>query len=464
MRPTLPAVFSPSAHWQREREMQRALLQLLWVRQGGRLPVPWARLQADGELRQYHLIERCQLPDGVSCLRDPQLFDERETMLWAEVLRSPDRTGSRSFRYRQPAPGLVYGLGSASVPRPSPVQFPPDSLLFVRRQLLEHGSLGGRWGGLPVIPAIPDVVLSGEVHEWAVETAKDLEALRDLVEFVQAVEAFGPHQATRADYEAAASTCKYLPCDIPAADAGREHFVHHRCQFGPHMPPEFYSERPEDWAWGLDAILRWISGPAFVHRDGTLICGQLRFKWSVLMLLHLHHCGTMTAKGCGPYGPMYALVEVRWSQSNSDAIINCANGLLERIAETVYQLGLTAGERQGAGCSEMPSAVQEDRYDPTRFRAAESIDPADEWTEKNIVVTAGTPKEPSVAPQPAPKKRSHDRLATGPSGEQSATAKSGSAEGSGKRARSAVAEPNVATPAIGASSSEFYPIVTHTLS
>ncbi|KAG8700020.1 hypothetical protein FRC08_004970 [Ceratobasidium sp. 394] len=443
MRPTIPTNLIGGAHWKWEREIQRTLLQLLWVWHGGKLPMPWARLQADGELGHYHLIERCHLPDGVTCLRDPRMFDEAETNLWAEVLRSPNRTGSRSFRYRQPAPGLIYGPGSSVVPQPNAVRFPPDSLLFVRRQTLDYGSLDGRWGGLPMIPAKPPVVLGGATLEWAVDAAKDSEAMRDLVEYVQAVEAFGPHQATRADYEAAGATCKYLPSEIPPAGAGREHFIHQPCQSGPHLPPEFFSQRPEDQAWGLDAVLRWIDGPAFVHRDGTLICGQLGFKWSALLLLHLYCCGTGTAKGCGPHGPSYTAVQVEWSQANTEAVINCAVNLLTRIAETVYHLGRTAHERQGS------SDVDTPRGDPARFVFTESIDPVDEWTAKNVAVTAGPPNVPTRAlTQPAPKKRSRDGLAARDQEGQSSTSKSNDSGAPGKRARSA-AEPGASAPPPG---------------
>ncbi|KAG9094951.1 hypothetical protein FS749_011440 [Ceratobasidium sp. UAMH 11750] len=405
MRPTIPTNLIGGAHWKWEREIQRTLLQLLWgkrtlsqvtdrslraVWHGGKLPMPWARLQADGELGHYHLIERCHLPDGVTCLRDPRMFDEAETNLWAEVLRSPNRTGSRSFRYRQPAPGLIYGPGSSVVPQPNAVRFPPDSLLFVRRQTLDYGSLDGRWGGLPMIPAKPPVVLGGATLEWAVDAAKDSEAMRDLVEYVQAVEAFGPHQA-----------------------------------------------------WGLDAVLRWIDGPAFVHRDGTLICGQLGFKWSALLLLHLYCCGTGTAKGCGPHGPSYTAVQVEWSQANTEAVINCAVNLLTRIAETVYHLGRTAHERQGS------SDVDTPRGDPARFVFTESIDPVDEWTAKNVAVTAGPPNVPTRAlTQPAPKKRSRDGLAARDQEGQSSTSKSNDSGAPGKRARSA-AEPGASAPPPG---------------
>ncbi|KAG8729619.1 hypothetical protein FRC10_003557, partial [Ceratobasidium sp. 414] len=272
------------------------------------------------------------------------MFDEQETTLWAEVFHSSDRTGSCSFRYRQPAPGLIYSPGCPSVPQPS--------------AFLEHSSIDRQWGGLPMIPTKQPVVLGGAVHEWAVKAAEDSETMQDLVEFVQAVEDFGPHQATRADYKAAASTCKYLRSDIPTADLG--------------------------------------------------------FKWSMLLLLHLYYCGKAITRKFGPYGLRYAHVEVRWSLSNTEAILNCANNLLTRIADMVNHLVLTAPDRQGCGGSELPGNVQDGCGQPAPFKFAEATDPMDEWMEKNVIITASPPNPPTLGlTELAPKKRSCNRLAGG---------------------------------------------------
>ncbi|KAG9083661.1 hypothetical protein FS749_005848 [Ceratobasidium sp. UAMH 11750] len=409
MRPVLPPIMANlDVDWRVERNTLRTFLQDLWGRscapvdynsnkvpvwQGGRMPVPWELLEQDGQLAQYRLIQEHRLPPGVICLQDTDKFDKHTTILWATALRSPERTGSRLFQFRQPAPGLVYQDTLHTMHTDCELVFPPEAILYKRRLHLERGTFSNAWGGLPVMPNKPVVVLSEECATCATEAAGDVPVLQQLIDFLPAYEHFGPYQvsnqpltvrntqgaeqATRADYEAIAHECEFInPC-LPATMAGFEHFAN--C-----LEPALPGGNRGQGMFPLRAALAWIDKNAFMHPTGTLMGGPYGFKWQVLLLFYLISAGK---RSWDSHQPGTQGGELGWEEQETSLLLETAGRLLSRIGLSVNILGQSQAQR--AQAREVESAeIDRTLWEGENmiwFRWAEGLD---QWTERDLAVTA----------------------------------------------------------------------------
>ncbi|KAG9086175.1 hypothetical protein FS749_003858 [Ceratobasidium sp. UAMH 11750] len=117
------------------------------------------------------MIERHRLPESISHLRNPQRFNEEQTWIWARWLRSIECAGSALFQFRQVRPGEIQEEMRTTIHAESTLQYGPESLFYTRHLMMEHGSVLGRWDGLPVMPAPVPVIMGEETSRWAKEAA-----------------------------------------------------------------------------------------------------------------------------------------------------------------------------------------------------------------------------------------------------------------------------------------------------
>ncbi|KAG8684794.1 hypothetical protein FRC08_013484 [Ceratobasidium sp. 394] len=179
-----------------EREQQVSVFEGLWQWQGGSLPVPWGRLEADGREGTYALIERHRLPPGIDCLRNPLQFGDAETIAWARALRSPDYTGNVEFQFRQPKPGMIFEETQNKHPSRYSFTYPPEALAYTRRQILENGSGRLPWSGLPFGSSEMAELFSDGLKGWVTAAAAGNETMADLVQFAEEYERFMPYQVS----------------------------------------------------------------------------------------------------------------------------------------------------------------------------------------------------------------------------------------------------------------------------
>ncbi|KAG8727889.1 hypothetical protein FRC10_005490 [Ceratobasidium sp. 414] len=384
------------------------------VWQGGNLPVPWARLQTDGETGQYCLIQQHRLPDSVKCLRSPGRFSEKETWAWAHSLRSPERTGLFLFQFRQVRPGQVEEETRTIMHPKSRIHYGPKSLLYMRRRMMEHGLELDQWEGLPPMPAQVPVMWTDESRAWAQEAAVGEPVFSVLLDYLTAYEDFGPYQATRADWERFRDGCLLLKRDLPDPTAGVEHLVYQTDSNGEQLPREMFDANlPNSAAWSPGEIVSWIEGQAFVHRSGTLIAGPYGVKWAFLVLLLLFVCGEKIEEG---RGPRYRNVEVSWSKARTKEVVDCANRLMARIGELVAQLVQSQAAREAARITDGLDEPVGPSWDEEDIIESSMIKPQDEWTRHDMVVTrfpTGARVAPTLsrnATRTASQKRSRETL------------------------------------------------------
>ncbi|KAG9083852.1 hypothetical protein FS749_005685 [Ceratobasidium sp. UAMH 11750] len=344
MRPTLPPA---SGFWETEHNTIRLFLEYLWVWQGGLLPVPWSRLLADGQEQKYHLIEQHRLPTGAMYLEDPRLWDEETTGLWSRALRSSGGPARSTFQFRQPRPGLIENETRQIIHPDSHLTYRPESLLYMRRRMMEQAAYPEEWRGLPPIPICPYKPLTPEQQAEVVAAATPCDALHGLYKLVLGYEAFGPYQATRHDWEQAARRCCHLKPEHPTATAGLEHFVHTDSEHGPQLPREFFDlSGPKGYLWDLTVCRAWIDEGAMMHHSGTYMGGPYGFKWLLLLLVHFYSCGS---KVNTHLGPTYPGVVTEWSRKDALMVQAMIEQVHQGLIQSVVVLVETKAQRRQAG-------------------------------------------------------------------------------------------------------------------
>ncbi|KAG9095328.1 hypothetical protein FS749_010638 [Ceratobasidium sp. UAMH 11750] len=233
------------------------------------------------------------------------------------------------------------------------LHYGPESLIYMRRRMTEHGLNLDRWQGLPPMPVQMPIVQNEQTSAWACEAAGNETVLVELVKNISTYEYFGPYQATRGDWERLRAGCILLNRELPDAGAGVDHLVHQTDDTGEQLPREMFDpNHPASRHWTWVAVLAWIDGDAFVHRSGTIMGGPYGWKWAVLILLLLFKCGSKIQDG---QGPRYSDLNVQWSEGESSAVIKTATRLMGRIAKLVTVLFGSRAAREAARIDELRS-------------------------------------------------------------------------------------------------------------
>ncbi|KAG8728357.1 hypothetical protein FRC10_005041, partial [Ceratobasidium sp. 414] len=356
--------------------------------QGGLLPVPWNRLKVDGQEGIFHLIEQHRLPEGILYLDDPYTWDEQQTTRWASGLRKSDSPLESVFQFRQPRPGLVDTDTRQVIHPDSQLTYHPESLLYMRRRMMEQAAYPREWQGLPLIPAQTYKPLTQEQQADIEAAVQSFPELLALVRFMAGYEAFGPYQATRHDWEQAALRCCHLRSDPPSVSSGLEHFVHTEDENGIQFPRQFFDlGGPKGYLWDLGVCSAWIDEGAMMHRSETYMGGPYGFKWLVLLLVHFYSCGI---KVNTHLGPKYEGLAPEWSRKDAAMVQAMVRQVQEGLNQSVVELLETQAERRLAAQNVAhPEAgllhwVRED----VALTVVEDWD--DEWTRLGQIVTSGT--------------------------------------------------------------------------
>jgi hypothetical protein len=142
------------------------------------------------------MVEKRHLPENVTSLRCPNIWDEQETWAWSSTLRVP-LSDPQVFQFRQTQPGLVHEATQRSMYEKSALYYHPEALLYARR--LKRSATDdrtGAWSGLPQIPASPYKPLSESQLKELHEMSSDSRPLTFLVKVLQSYESAGPFQVS----------------------------------------------------------------------------------------------------------------------------------------------------------------------------------------------------------------------------------------------------------------------------
>ncbi|KAG9124242.1 hypothetical protein FRC07_012293 [Ceratobasidium sp. 392] len=386
MRPLLPPEHE---YWMLERRCVALYLEYLWVWQGGLLPLPWGQLQEDGDKKHFYLIEQKRLPAGIYSLKNPLLWDERETWLWSTGLRIVDLPDEEAFQFRQPRPNQIEDELRRFMHPDSQLTYMPESLLYMRRRIMQQGIFPEEWQGLPPIPP--------EEHRYKPFTQAQMgdlwkavtgfDALKDLIDYTLYYETLGPYQATSRDWEHIACSCKPLDLDLPSPSVGLEHVVRVTDHNGPQLPPEFFDVNAEDhYCWELSFLRRWIAGGALMHKSGSLMGGPRGVKLLVLLLVYLYSSGTKIRLGTGP---RYDGIDAEWTKRDQATLAAIVDEVQVQFNQSFIMLTETQSQRETAG-----KGVK-NRKEPVFVWNEKEINISipsrmeDEWTRREMKVTDG---------------------------------------------------------------------------
>ncbi|KAG9092034.1 hypothetical protein FS749_016057 [Ceratobasidium sp. UAMH 11750] len=384
MRPALPPM---SSSWQVERRTIRLFFEYLWVWQGGLLPVPWNRLLLDGRDMTFYLIEQHRLPASISYLEDPHKWDEQHTLRWAIELRKSDTPEESVFQFWQPRPGVVETETRQVIHPDSQLAYRPESLLYMRRRMMERAAYPKEWQGLPLIPTRPYKPLVPEQQAEIEESVKSFPALLKLVQFMAWYEAFGPYQATWNDWEQVVERCCHLRQQVPGVSAGLEHFVRTVDDHGAQLPRQFFDlSGPKSYLWDLGVCSAWIHEGAMMHRSGSYMGGPYGFKWLVLLLVHLHSCGS---KVNAQLGPAYEGITPEWSRKDAALVRAMVEQVQQSLNESVLVLQETKAQRdlEAANIAHPGAGLLRWAEGDVAQVVLEQLE--DEWTRCGQIVTSG---------------------------------------------------------------------------
>lgn len=168
--------------------------------QGSPTTPPWHLFQSDED---HHLIAQQRLPPGISCLRQPDLWDLSERKAWSEHLRSGqsgDLPPENRFQYTQPRPGVFDLDLRLTRAEEAEVHFEPESIAYqVRRNRMKRGvTFAPREDGLPSIPeAEPYQALTPDRLAMARKFIEKTTAF-GLLEIITYYDSVWPHQVGNA--------------------------------------------------------------------------------------------------------------------------------------------------------------------------------------------------------------------------------------------------------------------------
>ncbi|KAG8720865.1 hypothetical protein FRC08_017746 [Ceratobasidium sp. 394] len=407
MRPTLPPA---TGNWIMERRIIRLFLEYLWVWQGGLLPVPWDRLETDGRCGSFHLIEKRRMPSGILYVSDPREWDKEHTYRWSSALRALDIPEDSVFQFRQPRPGLVQTMTRKVMHPDSQLTFKPESLLYMRQRLMEQAAFPEEWQGLPPVPKIPYKPFTSEQLQEFRTIASDIPTLLVLLDFIEGYESFGPYQATPDDWRKTVDRCCHLLPSLPQHTAGLEHFVRTLDANGPQLPREFFNtSTSKHYKWDVGYIRAWIDQGAFLHRSGSYMGGPYGFKWLVLLILHLHACGSKINLGLGP---VYGEVVPEWTKKDNLAVVATVAQVQESLNQSVVALMKTMPQRTQATTNLEDAENGLLRWTEEDVTVVVAHQGMDEWTRRNRIVTGGEEGSEPHSKHSKPRKRSRDSTGT----------------------------------------------------
>ncbi|KAG8735625.1 hypothetical protein FRC10_010345 [Ceratobasidium sp. 414] len=350
------------------------------------------RLELDGLSRKFFLIEEHRLPSGIDCLRNPNEWDQHETDTWATVLRDLNVPAISRFQFRQPRPCMIEHETRTLMHPESHLVYQPESLLYMRRIMMEREMYERKWQGLPPVPTEPYMPLTEKQLAEAKMAVIGYKPLADLLNYLADYETYGPYQATRNNWTKAVKDCGHIKPKLPSPTAGMEHLVRAVDENGPQLPPEFFDSTDEAYyRWNLDACLDLVHDNAFRHvHTGTYMGGPYGFKWVVLLLAHLYSCGIKTRDG---RGPLYDGVYAKWpstSTTNIKNAIKCAQEVLEQSVEKLYETNKQRAQEL--------ASVDEARLGFGEWTEGDVVECAvdvesDEWTQRNLIVTSGMERQ-----------------------------------------------------------------------
>ncbi|KAG9099908.1 hypothetical protein FRC06_004711 [Ceratobasidium sp. 370] len=408
MRPTLPPA---TGSWIMERRIIHLFLEYLWVWQGGLLPVPWDCLETDGRRGDFYLVERHRLPSGIQYISDPRAWDEAHIYQWASALRNPDLPEDSIFQFRQPHPGLVQTMTRKVMHPDSQLTYKPELLLYMRRWLMEQAAFPEEWQGLPPVPKIPYKPFTLEQLREIRAIAVDVPALLELVDFIVGYESFGPYQATPNDWHKAVQRCCHLLPDLPQHTSGLEHFVCTLDVNGSQLPRQFFdTSSSKHYKWDLGHTRAWIDHSAFLHRSSSYMGGPYGFKWLVLLILHLHSCGSKINQGLGP---VYGDIVPEWTNKDKLAVVATVAQVQENLNQSVVVLMKTLSQRAQATKNLEDTGNGLARWTEEDVTVVIAHQGVDEWARRNLVLTRGEEGSGQYSPPPKgpgqPKKRARER-------------------------------------------------------
>ncbi|KAG9099909.1 hypothetical protein FRC06_004712 [Ceratobasidium sp. 370] len=384
MRLALPLM---SSSWEMERSTMRLFFEYLWVWQGGLLPVPWSRLPDDGRQMTFYLVEQWRLPEGISYLEDPYEWGEQQTLRWSIALRKSDTPLESIFQFRQPRPGLVETKTRQVMHPDSQLTYRPESLLYMRRRMMEQAAYTEEWQGLPPILTQLYRPLVPEQQDEIEAAAQSLPALLELVKFMEGYEAFGLYQATRNDWERAVERCCHLRSEVPSVTAGLEHFVHTVDENGAQFLRQFFDlSGPKSYLWDLGVCSAWIDEGAMMHRSGSYMAGPYGFKWLVLLLVHFHSCGS---KINAHLGPAYEGITPEWSRKDAALVQVMVEQVQLRLNQSILVLLETQDQRRQEAPNTVHPAAGMLHWTEADVIHAVLEESEDEWTRLGQIVTSG---------------------------------------------------------------------------
>ncbi|KAG8712852.1 hypothetical protein FRC09_019388 [Ceratobasidium sp. 395] len=404
MRPILPP---RSDNWLVERQILKQFFEYLWVWQGGHLPIPWDRLELDGRTKKFFLIDKARFPTGIKCLRDPDLWDENETNAWTTGLRSSGARSAESFfQFRQPRPGVVEHETRTVIHSGSSLVYQPESLLYIRRMMMEKEARESLWKGLPPVPTNPYKPLVERQLANAKTAVIGNKPLEDLLNYLSDYETYGPYQATRDDWNKAARECGYIKSELPSPTSGMEYLVRTTNKNGAQLPPEFFdSAHAMHNRRNLSACMRLIRNNTFIHaRTGTYMGGPCGFKWVVLLLAYLFSCSVKLRKGLGPMSDGVYAEWPRRGDAELEKAIEHVQETLTKSVKILHEMNEHRAQDMATGSGEVQQGIGE--WSERDIMEYVTDPQPDEWTQRNLIVTSDmerqqtSPKAPQSASSP----------------------------------------------------------------
>ncbi|KAG8727181.1 hypothetical protein FRC10_006332 [Ceratobasidium sp. 414] len=290
----------------------------------------------------------------------------------------------------------------------SQLTYKPESLLYMRRRLMEQAAYPVEWQGLPPVPKIPYKPFTPEQLGEIKAVAADFPALLALVDFILGYESFGPHQATPNDWERVVRRCCHLVPNLPQRTAGLEHFVRTIDENGPQLPRHFFdTSDPKHYQWDLGYVRAWIDQGAFIHRSGSYMGGPYGFKWLVLLIVHFHSCGSKINLGLGP---AYGDVVPEWTNKDKTAVVAAVGQVQENLNRSVVALMKTIIQRKQATNNSGGDGDGSLTWEEEDVAVAVAHRGVDEWTRRNLTVTRGDEGESHGVKRPKKPRQSRKRV------------------------------------------------------
>ncbi|KAG9093960.1 hypothetical protein FS749_013410 [Ceratobasidium sp. UAMH 11750] len=275
---------------------------------------------------------------------------------------------------------------------------------------MEQAAFPEEWQGLPPVPKIPYKPFTLEQLQEFRTIASDIPTLLVLLDFIEGYESFRPYQATPDDWRKTVDRCCHLLPSLPQHTAGLEHFVRTLDANGPQLPREFFdTSTSKHYKWDVGYIRAWIDQGAFLHRSGSYMGGPYGFKWLVLLILHLHACGSKINLGLGP---VYGEVVPEWTKKDNLAVVATVAQVQESLNQSVVALMKTMPQRTQATTNLEDAENGLLRWTEEDVTVVVAHQGMDEWTRRNRIVTGGEEGSEPHSKHSKPRKRSRDSTGT----------------------------------------------------